>query len=478
VRGGAGRLLATRAHGDHTVRVWDPHTGKPLHVLGKAENYGYTLAFAPDGRRLLWGDWEGRVHVADPHTGKELTGWEVDPEIKTLNELAFAADGRTLFTASSKAAGPGESRPALFQIWDAAAGKPLLRRKDAHGSYDTACLAVAPDLTAVVVQDRGGILLRDVARGRERVRFQGADLRAFYYVFSPDGKTLATVTYRPVENGSRWTDYTLRLWEVASGKELLAIPTDEDAYNLAFSADGALVASGSAEAIRLWDVATGRPVGRFRGHDARVQCLGFSPDGKTLATGLADSTILIWDLSSLPKVARPAPAEVGPRALAQAWDDLASEDGGRAHRALAVLTADPAKGVALLKGRLRPASDETTRRIRQRIAELDSEDFETRRRASQELEELAVEAEPALLRVIGDNPSPEMRKRVEALLELPRRSPPPETLRRLRSVQALERIASPEAREVLKSVAGGDAEAPLTREARGALDRLSRRAAP
>jgi WD40 repeat protein len=66
------------------------------------------------------------------------------------------------------------------------------------------------------------------------------------------------------------------------------------------------MASGTYEKdgkIRLWDVATGKPIGRpLESHRAWVSDLVFWPDGKTLASSSADQTILLWDLTDPAKV--------------------------------------------------------------------------------------------------------------------------------------------------------------------------------
>jgi hypothetical protein len=162
----------------------------------------------------------------------------------------------------------------------------------------------------------------------------------------------------------------------------------------------------------------------------------------------------------------------------QLWRNLGG-DAATADDAIRHLMAVPAAGVPLLKARLRPVPETAARRVARLLKQLDSPRFAERQRAADELANFDDMAGPALRRALAGKPSLEFRRRAEQLLKKwagPITSP--DALRALRAVEVLERIGTPEARQVLEAVAGGAAEARLTRQARASLGRLAARRRP
>jgi HEAT repeat protein len=111
------------------------------------------------------------------------------------------------------------------------------------------------------------------------------------------------------------------------------------------------------------------------------------------------------------------------------------------------------------------------------IASLDDDEVSVREKASDDLEQLGVGAEPALRRILDGRPSAEVALRAKLLLDHVKGTAwSPQSLQRLRAVEVLEHIGTPEARKMLKGLAR-EARSGLGQEAKAALERLARRAA-
>jgi WD40 repeat protein len=108
--------------------------------------------------------------------------------------------------------------------------------------------------------------------------------------FSPDGRT--------VLSGS--ADKTLRLWEVATGKNLRTFEQHMDLiFSVAFSPEGRTALSASKDkTFVLWELTTGKALRTFTGHSDAVASVVFSPDGRSFLSGSNDYTIKLWDTAT------------------------------------------------------------------------------------------------------------------------------------------------------------------------------------
>src|SRR5262249_13318114 len=147
------------------------------------------------------------------------------------------------------------------------------------------------------------------------------------------------------------SDPTIQVWDVETGQVLCRLDrvlagAGEMSGRFALSPDGkSLVTIG--ENPRLWEGATGKLRGQFRGHSDWAWAADFSPDGRLLATGSQDTTVLIWDVLNV-NGEPPAAAKLSPKELEALWADLAGADAAQAYRAIRALVAAPAAAVPFL----------------------------------------------------------------------------------------------------------------------------------
>lgn len=122
-----------------------------------------------------------------------------------------------------------------------------------------------------------------------RVRvYKGHSIRAVS--FSPSGNAVITSC----------GDNALRLWDVVSGKVLRCFKGHSSiARSVAYSSDGNYVLSGSDDGtIKLWSITTGEELRRLEGHAGYVLSVAFSPSGQLILSSSADSTIKLWDVTT------------------------------------------------------------------------------------------------------------------------------------------------------------------------------------
>jgi len=470
---------------DLTVRLWDAGTGKVLRELDTYSGALSGMTFSPDGLLLAWTAQTPR-HVRDASTtlavcnvsaGRVTTctfpGWQSHP--------SFSADGRQVVV------GGGDR----LRFWDVEKGKevPLL-----PGEPEAQGAVFAPDgKTLAVVTHPGGrgpgeIQLWDLTAGKVRLTLtraapaggpslvqQRMDLGRGGWMSS------AAVHFCPQQPLVVAGDSTGRvhIWDAMTGalRRVWQAHRRDPSYALAVSLDGKLVATASNwrdRGVHIWEVATGKEVLHLPTPSDELDRLRFLPDGRRLLTGeTRDGTALIWDLVAAPSDdIEPGGGEMSFREGETLWHTLA-EPGAAGFRAVVRLARAPGQAMTLLRAKLRPATAADARTVQRLIQGLDANAQADRDIATRALEAFGELVAPALRQALVEKPSAEAKKRIERLLTLTG-SPdlPAEHLRQCRAVQALEWMGGSEARRLLRLLAGGEPLAALTRDARAALKRL------
>ncbi|HVY61213.1 MAG TPA: hypothetical protein VHF22_06135, partial [Planctomycetota bacterium] len=228
------------------------------------------LAVTRDGERLAIAARDGTVAVFSPTATADCVVLNHGGRVRAV---AFGGDGRLVVTAG------GED----VKLWSAADGA-LVRRFDAPADE----VAVTPDGRWVATARAGEKepLLWNVRTGVVTRDFAGHRAGVVAMAMSPDGAWLATAS----------RDETLRLWEVATGREKRRLGAKVLARCLAWSPDGRLVAAGAdgPERVSLYDAATGAEVGtHLTGAGEVPQALAFTPDGRGLVAGTPRKELLI-----------------------------------------------------------------------------------------------------------------------------------------------------------------------------------------
>jgi WD40 repeat protein len=456
-----GKLLLTASE-DHTARLWDTATGKPVGQPFQHDAMVKEAVISADGKVVATAGGEGIARLWEAQTGKPIG--KVMRHNNSVNAVALSPDGKYVLTGG---------QDAVARLWDAATGEPV--GPVLQHPQSVSHVAFMPDGRTVLTAcaDRA-VRKWDVASGQQLGLACSEPVGVTSLDFSRDGRLLITCS----------RDVGVRLWETVSGKPL-SVPVAPERHfgDIAFSPDASVFLTSSTaksarpettQAVQFWDTETLRPIGKpFRDKNG----LAFDPTGKIIAVGGDDGVVEIWEVCIRPAKSAAAKSPPGkPESPDALWTALAGEDAVEAVRAVSAFGRIPGAAVPFLEKHLKPATGADDKAVRKLIAELDDESFDVRENAERRLVAIRRSCETQLRAALAKDPPMEVRQRLQRVLEAPTETgPDPEQVRTLRALQVLESIGTAEAQRLLRTLAEGAPDADLTRAARAALDRLAKR---
>jgi WD40 repeat protein len=453
-----GKYLATGG-ADKRVHLWEIAKGKEIGEFPALKGAIDALAFARDGKTIASGSADKTVRIWQIDPIKELQKFEMKDG--AVNAVAFSPDGKLIASGGAD---------KLIHLWDPDKGVEV-RSLKGHENGVTA-LAFSPNGKHIVSgsKDRT-VRVWDADASKEIVQYLVHQGWVLSVAFAPDGQTVAS--------SSR--DQSIILFDVVSQRKILRVQTYEGPIPaIAFSPEGKVLASASKDQkVHLWDLFTGKDTYQVAGLKTSVSSVAFCKDGKTLAAGGDDGSAAAWDAEGLLKIVGPHKEELTAKDTTRLWNALGDESDPASYRAIQTLVANPKKAIEYIGGQLKAPASLDRDRIVSLIKSLGSADFDIREKATEVLLAGSELVEKVLRDALKNKPlGAEAKTRVEQILRvMETRTKDGESYRRQMALEILERIGTPEAKDILKALAGGPTEAEMTNEAKTSLERFAQRAA-
>lgn len=270
-----GKRLVSGAY-DCAVHLWDVDSGAMLNTLLGTQSEVKALEFAPDGSDLVLGVDDKMVHV-----------WHAE-----CNELLVTFGGHkakanhAIFSPSGNLIASGDEDGTLL-VWYRESTDDITTRSNLGSSVTSLAFSTNGTKLAIGLKD-GPIALIDFENNSHKA-FQfgnGTDLVRF----SPNGKFLALK--------SSLLD-VIHILDAETTQLLTEIHCDDLYFDIAVSpsSEQLVVAGGELHLVLLFDVLSGEELRTFE-HPSSVVAVAFSPGGNCIASGTEDSIITLWDLHS------------------------------------------------------------------------------------------------------------------------------------------------------------------------------------
>ncbi|KAK4495510.1 hypothetical protein PRZ48_013842 [Zasmidium cellare] len=320
--------------GGGEVQFWDTASGTLTQSL-RCDTLPTIVAFSSDGRLLaaatsrellLWNNLSATRIMSIPFKERNLR----------CHCVTFSADGRFVAVGAFQYPSDNYDAPpkSLIGVWVVEDGN-IVKGLIIDRNTTVFTIGAMPDGTLMAAsvyeekvsgqsRDFYSLRLWDVVTGVDVCTIRTA-LCPEYVTFSPDSTFIACSTSRLS---------TIKVWYAGSGTLLNSWRVDGPAdrwFPIAFSPDSKQLVSGASKTVTLWDVPTGRQICRVADHADWIRCLAFSQDGSLVSSASADGIVQLTDLQSAAAAATPDAQQNRPAAPSTA-DSSSTEQSATAKR--------------------------------------------------------------------------------------------------------------------------------------------------
>lgn len=255
------------------ITFLDTRTQKVVRTIATKESVS-RLAFAPDGRSLA-ASASGDVHVWAWPSGAPLATLK---HARHVESMSFVGPSRIVTVDNMHDA----------HLWDVATGKRVedwsLEQEidDVAGSPEGAFVALGVPSIGIRIVRPGATTARKLPENWGQPRL----------AFAPTGKPLAVACYDAIHLVDPDTGADVRVIDDGTMGQAVAIAYSSDGKRLATVSNEREISA--AYGVRVWDVATGRLLGKRKLASGIPRAIALSHDGKWLAVAAADGTIVFW----------------------------------------------------------------------------------------------------------------------------------------------------------------------------------------
>jgi len=294
-----GKLIAVGLD-DGRVQMLRAADGTPLWVSQALHPYGVSaVTFSPDGQVLASGGGEGNIRLTSSRNGSLIRGMDAEDVGYGIDALVFNNDGQVL------AFGSRDGKVRLWHITDGSQ-EDMIGLDSGLGPDSQAfilSLILNSDGTTLIAADEYSRISewrlsdRHLLKSTQSSLGHGSTARAI--ALSPNQERAATGLYGIP---------AVSIWHLGDGSAIESEDLVRNAWSLAFSPDGQLLASGEGRCeacsdpdggnltIRIWRIDRATEQAKFSGNSASIRALSWSPDGTRLVSGTEDGTVRLWKI--------------------------------------------------------------------------------------------------------------------------------------------------------------------------------------